>query len=104
VQAFAVVIQASNSAAASRPGVAVLPTPEARTSAMKWHARAATALAVARLPVTSIETLIRSGALVRVLPEWRQPLEPLSLYFASQRRKSAALSAFIAFLQANPGR
>ena len=46
-QTFAVVIQASNFAAALRPEVAVLPTPDAHTSAVKWRARSATALAVA---------------------------------------------------------
>jgi len=47
LQAFALVIQAAKSATASRPAAAVLPTPEARTSAVKWRARSATALAVA---------------------------------------------------------
>ena len=54
VQAFAVVIQASNSAAASRPDVAVLPTPDARTSAVKRRARSATALAVASCSTRAI--------------------------------------------------
>jgi len=58
-------------------------------------------LGVACLPVTSIEGHLGLGALVRVLPDWAQPLAPLYLYFASQRHKSAALRAFIAWLQAS---
>ena len=58
-------------------------------------------LGVACLPVTSIADHLRSGALRRVLPNWRQPLASLYLYYISQRHKSAALAAFVAFLQAS---
>lgn len=57
-------------------------------------------LGVACLPVASIADHLRSGALRRVLPDWRQPLASLYLYYVSQRHKSAALAAFVAFLQA----
>lgn len=57
-------------------------------------------LGVACLPVTSIVGHLRSGALRRVLPDWHQPLASLYLYYISQRHKSAALAAFVAFLQA----
>ena len=54
------------------------------------------------LPVSLIGHHLASGRLVRVLPEWTQPLEPLFLYFPSQRRKSSALRAFSDFLQSHP--
>jgi DNA-binding transcriptional LysR family regulator len=56
-------------------------------------------LGVACLPVMSIEGQLGSGALVRILPDWAQPLAPLYLYFASHRHKSATLRAFISWLQ-----
>ena len=57
-------------------------------------------LGVACLPVASIAGHLRSGALRRVLSDWRQPLASLYLYYVSQRHKSAALAEFVAFLQA----
>ena len=54
------------------------------------------------LPIASVSDLLRSGKLTRVVAAWSVPLEPLYLYFPSQRHKSAALRAFIAFLQAHP--
>jgi DNA-binding transcriptional LysR family regulator len=56
-------------------------------------------LGVACLPAASIERQLASGALCRILPDWAQPLEPLSLFFASHRQKSATLGAFIVWLQ-----
>ena len=56
-------------------------------------------LGVACLPVASIADHLRSGALRRVLPDWRQPLASLYLYYVSPRHKSAALAAFVAFLK-----
>ena len=56
-------------------------------------------LGIACLPVASIAGHLRSGALRRVLPDWRQPLASLYLYYVNQRHKSAALAAFVAFLQ-----
>jgi len=50
-------------------------------------------------PATYVSDLIDAGKLIRVLPSWSSPIEPLYLYFPSRRHQSAALRAFVAFLK-----
>ena len=61
-------------------------------------------LGVACVPVTSIAAQLRAGTLVRVLPDWSQPLAPLYLFYASHRHQPATLRAFIDWLQKNEAR
>ncbi len=50
-------------------------------------------------PAAYVSGSIDAGKLVRVLPVWFSPMDPLYLYFPSRRHQSAALRAFIAFLK-----
>ena len=50
-------------------------------------------------PLDSINNLIASGKLLRVLPDWSISMERLYLYFPDRRHQSTTLRAFVAFLK-----
>ncbi|WFR97561.1 LysR family transcriptional regulator [Rhizobium tumorigenes] len=54
---------------------------------------------IVNAPAAYVSELVDEGKLVRVLPGWMSPIEPLYLYFPSRRHQSAALRAFVAFLK-----
>jgi DNA-binding transcriptional LysR family regulator len=56
-------------------------------------------LGIVSAPAASVSDLLDAGRLVRVLPAWSSPLEPLYLYFPGRRHQSATLRAFVAFLK-----
>jgi DNA-binding transcriptional LysR family regulator len=56
-------------------------------------------LGIVSAPTASVSGLLDAGKLLRVLPAWSSTLEPLYLYFPSRRHQSAALRAFVTFLQ-----
>lgn len=57
-------------------------------------------LGVAHLPESVVRTDLKSGALVRVLPQWSTPRGILHIVFPSRRGMLPALRAFIDFLAA----
>ncbi len=50
-------------------------------------------------PLDSINNLVASGKLSRVLPDWSTTMETLYLYFPDRRHQSTTLRAFVAFLK-----
>ncbi|MBB3565798.1 DNA-binding transcriptional LysR family regulator [Rhizobium sp. BK512] len=50
-------------------------------------------------PVSCVSNLLETEALSQVLPEWSSPMEAVYIDFPSRRHQSAALRAFVAFLQ-----
>ena len=56
-------------------------------------------LGIVSAPAAMVAEHLDVGRLTRVLPEWSSPLEALYLYFPSRRGQSAALRAFVAFVQ-----
>jgi DNA-binding transcriptional LysR family regulator len=49
--------------------------------------------------ILSVQRLIDEGRLVRVLPRWSVPLDPVYIYYPSRTRQSAALRALVAHLR-----
>ena len=58
-------------------------------------------LGIGSAATASISHFLDAGALIRVLPGWSTPLEPLYLYYPDRRHQQAALRAFIAFVRTN---
>ena len=54
---------------------------------------------IARLPITSVETLINQGRLVALLENWTPRSVGFFLYYPSRRQTPAALQAFVDFLR-----
>ncbi|WP_255602201.1 LysR substrate-binding domain-containing protein [Glacieibacterium megasporae] len=50
-------------------------------------------------PAPMVADAIDTGVLSRVLPSWSSPLEAVYLYFPSRRHQSAALRAFVGFME-----
>ncbi len=50
-------------------------------------------------PLDSINNLVASGKLSRVLPNWSTSMETLYLYFPDRRHQSTTLRVFVAFLK-----
>lgn len=59
-------------------------------------------LGIVSAPRAYVADHIAVGRLIRVLPAWSLPLEPVFLYFPSRRQQSAALRAFVTFLKGSP--
>lgn len=74
--------------ATARP-VMVLDDPEAMAHA------AATGIGIAMLPLPHALTLLESGALVRVLPDWYGQTRPLSVYYTSRKLVPAKVRVFV---------
>ncbi len=51
------------------------------------------------LPSYCIDRLLQDGKLVRVLPGWSVPLEPIYIFYPSRRRQTPALRAFVEHLK-----
>lgn len=79
-------------AAAELRPVAVLDDPEAMARA------AAGGLGVALLPAPHAHPLLRSGELVRILPEWYADAGPLFVYYSSRRLLPARTRVFVDFV------
>ncbi|OYU98806.1 MAG: LysR family transcriptional regulator [Burkholderiales bacterium PBB5] len=77
--------------ASARP-VMVLDDPEAMARA------AATGIGIAMLPLPHALTLLESGALVRVLPEWYGQTRPLSVYYTSRKLVPAKVRVFVDYI------
>lgn len=56
-------------------------------------------IGIARLPISSVEEEIASGALVPLLEEWKPKSVDFYLYYSSRRQVPAALRALIDFLK-----
>ncbi len=50
---------------------------------------------IAYLPTTFVYPEVKSGKLVRILPEWRSPLTPIHFVYPAQRFVTPKLSSFI---------
>ncbi len=79
-------------AAAELHPVAVLDDPEAMARA------AACGLGIALLPAPHAHPLLRSGELVRILPEWHAEAGPLFVYYSSRRLLPAKTRVFVEFV------
>jgi DNA-binding transcriptional LysR family regulator len=55
---------------------------------------------IARLPISSVEALIKQKRLVRLLEEWTPRSVGFFLYYPSRRQAPAALQVFVDFLRA----
>ncbi len=49
-------------------------------------------------PIQCAATALESARLVRVLPEWAAPLQPIHLYYSRRGKMNPVLQAFIAYL------
>ncbi len=58
-------------------------------------------LGIGSAATASISHFMDAGALIRVLPGWSTPLEPLYLYYPNRRHQPAALRVFIDFVRTN---
>jgi DNA-binding transcriptional LysR family regulator len=72
--------------------VGVLDDPEALARA------AACGLGIALLPVPHVLPMIRSGELVRVLPDWDADARPLSIYYSNRKLLPAKVRVFVDFI------
>ena len=64
---------------------------------------AAAGMGIAMLPLPHAQTLLESGALVRVLRDWYAESRPLSLYYTSRKLVPAKVRVFVDYmLQAFP--
>lgn len=52
-------------------------------------------MGVLNMPMASALTLLESGKLSRVLPDWSTPMDALYIYFPGSRNQSRALKAFV---------
>lgn len=50
-------------------------------------------------PERMVAGFLDAGSLVRILPSWAAPIEPVFLYFPSRRHQSASLRAFVRCLK-----
>ena len=60
---------------------------------------AARGLGIVSAPVAMVLNRLDAGDLIRMLPAWSSPMDPLYLYFPSRRHQSAALRALVAHLK-----
>jgi DNA-binding transcriptional LysR family regulator len=72
--------------------VGVLDDPEALARA------AACGLGIALLPVPHVLPMLKSGELVRILPEWDAAARPLSIYYSSRKLLPAKVRVFVDFI------
>lgn len=77
--------------------VGVLDDPEALARA------AACGLGIALLPVPHVLPMIRSGELVRVLPDWDADARPLSIYYSNRKLLPAKVRVFVDFIVSEVG-
>jgi DNA-binding transcriptional LysR family regulator len=77
--------------ASVRP-VAVMDDPEAIAHA------AASGMGIAMLPMPHALPWLDSGALVRVLPDWRAETRPLSIYYSSRKLVPAKVRVFVDYM------
>jgi DNA-binding transcriptional LysR family regulator len=56
---------------------------------------------IARLPISSVDTLIEQGRLVPLLEDWAPASVGFFLYYPSRRQTPAALQVFVDFLRAH---
>jgi DNA-binding transcriptional LysR family regulator len=56
---------------------------------------------LARLPITSVDTLIKQGRLIPLLEDWAPRSVGFFLYYSSRRQTPAALQALVDFLRAH---
>lgn len=84
--------QAGEEVVASVRPVMVLDDPEALAKA------AARGMGIALLPRPHASSLLESGALVRVLPEWYAETQPLAIYYSSRRLLPAKVRVFVDYI------